>query len=141
MVANGMSNPFEQDQIYFDEESHAYFVKTTGKRLTSPTTIIKQYSHPFDPDGKILQRCAVKEGISPEELDARWKKLGYDARVKGHSLHDSFEQFINTGKIQEDNNKDVITDFTLKVKTEGALYPEVTLFDLEYGLCGANRLD
>ena len=135
-----MSDPFVQDQIYFDEDSHAYFVKETGRRLTSPTSIIKQYSHPFDPDGTILKRCATREGVPPEELHAKWRKMGDDSVVRGHSIHDSFEKYVLTGKIQDDENQDIIIDFASKVKTEGALYPEVTLFDLEYGMAGRTDL-
>ena len=133
-------NPFDQDKIYFDDDTHSYFSKETGTRLISPTTIIKKYSAPFDPDGSILKRCAAKEGITPEELNAKWKKLGADSIVKGHSVHDSFEQYIKTGEIVIDGNEDIIQDFKEKVKTEGELYPEVTLFSLEYGIAGRTDL-
>jgi len=137
-----MPNLFEQDKIYFDEETHAYFYKDSGRRLISPTTIIKQYSNPFDPDGTILKRCAAKKGITPEELDAEWKKIGSDARDKGHSIHFSFEHYIKTNEILDDDNKDIIKDFqdNVRIDLEGTLYPEVTLFNLDYGIAGRTDL-
>src|SRR6266404_8065687 len=99
---------FEQDAIYFDENTHTYFRKDTGEALISPTRIIKKYSNPFDPDGKILQRIAKRDGLPPEELAAKWRKMGDDSVVRGHSIHDSFEQYIKTDKIQDDENADII---------------------------------
>lgn len=133
-------NPFNQDAIYFDDDNHRYFVKETGEALTSPTTIIKKYSHPFDPDGKILKRIATRDGVTPEELNAKWKKLGADSIVRGHSIHDSFEQYIKTGKIEKDGNEDIIQDFAEKISVEGDLYPEITLFDLEKKIAGRTDL-
>lgn len=135
-----MPNPFPQDKIYFDDETHTYFEKATGRYLISPTTIIKEYSHPFDPDGAILKRCAAREGITPEELNARWKKLGDDSRVRGHSIHFSFEHYIKTKEVLDDDNKDIIIDFQEKVPVEGDLHPEIVLYDFDYGIAGRTDL-
>jgi hypothetical protein len=131
---------FESDRIYFDEETHLYFDKETGKHLVSPTQIIKSYSHPFDPDGKIAERIAQREGVTKDEMQAKWRQMGVDAGVRGHSIHDSFEKYIKTGNVQEDENKDIIEDFVQKVPTEGALHPEVTLYDLRHGIAGRTDL-
>lgn len=137
-----MQNPFDQDDIYFDDDLHLYFHKSTGRRLISPTTILKKYSHPFDPDGKILAKCAAREGVKPEELKAKWRKMGDDSVVRGHSIHDSFEQYVKTGQIQKDGNEDIIQDFKERVQVDlsGKLYPEVTLFDLDFGIAGRTDL-
>jgi hypothetical protein len=137
-----MPNPFEQNNIFFDDESHSYFDKTTGKALISPSRIIKKYAHPFDPTGEILKRCATKEGVTPEELRAKWRKMGDDSIVRGHSIHDSFEQYIKTGVIQEDENADIINDFkkNVQVELDGTLYPEVTLANIEHGIAGRTDL-
>jgi len=139
-IKKRQSNPFPQDKIYFDEDTHTYFEKATGQHLVSPTQIIKEYSHPFDPTGEILKKCAARKGISPAELDAQWKKLGADARDKGHSIHFSFEHYIKKQEILEDDNKDIILEFKEKVPVEGDLHPEVVLYDFNYGIAGRTDL-
>lgn len=129
-----------EQHIYFDDDSHSYFSKIDGKKLISASTIIGKYSNPFDPDGTILKRCAAKEGVSPEELQKRWTKLGDDSRVKGHSIHSSFEEYIKSGKISDDEHKDIIQDFQKRIKLKGDLYTEVTLYDLNYGIAGRTDL-
>ena len=133
---------FDQDEVYFDEEYHLYFHRDSGKPLVSPSKLIKAYSNPFDPDGKILRRVAAREGVTPKELHATWRKMGDDSIVRGHSIHFSFEHYIQTGQILEDENKDIVKDFkeNIQPNLSGVLYPEVTLANKDFGIAGRTDL-
>lgn len=133
-----MDNPFKQDVIHFDEASHTYTVKKTGDRLVSVSQLIHKYSNPFDPDGSILKKCAIKEGISEKELKARWDKKRDDSCDRGTSFHKQAEHFINTGEIQDGPDKDILEKFS-KVfiqKKNSKIYSEVLLYSIEDGICG-----
>ncbi len=73
----------------FDPKWHTYSVN--GKRLKSVSKVKNQYKPPFDPDGTILQRCAARAGVPPEELKSEWNAKGEYARNLGTNVHAFFE--------------------------------------------------
>lgn len=86
-------------KITFNEQDHSYKSIINGKEIsyTSGTGVIHACFPPFDPSGEITKRCALKEGITVEELKARWKAKG-DASCKfGTRVHECCED-IELGK-------------------------------------------
>ena len=86
-------------KIIFNEQDHSYKSIINGKEIsyTSGTGVIHACFPPFDPSGEITKRCALKEGITVEELKARWKAKG-DASCKfGTRVHECCED-IELGK-------------------------------------------
>ena len=61
-------------EILFEEESHRYSSVLNGREIeyTSGTTFVHKFFPEFDPDGKILERCALKEGKTPMQLKKEW---------------------------------------------------------------------
>ena len=83
-------------EIEFFEDTHQYISALDGKEVkyTSGTGVVGKYFPPFDPSGEITQRCAKREGISVEELKAKWKAKG-DASCKfGTRVHECCEDII-----------------------------------------------
>ena len=126
-----------QQKLEFDAPSHTYTFE--GQKLTSVSNIIKQYSVPFDGDGSILAKKAAENGVSIKEQKAEWEKKGEDARNRGTLLHADIENYIKTKKIPETDNKKLVKKFS-KIKFKGALYSEVRLFDVYYGVAGTTDL-
>ncbi len=86
-------------EITFEESTHKYSSIINGKEIsyTSGTGVIHACFPPFDPSGEITKRCALKEGITVEELKAKWKAKG-DASCKfGTRVHECCED-IELGK-------------------------------------------
>ena len=80
-------------EITFEEATHIYSSIIDGReiRYTSGTGIVHNCFPPFDPTGEITKRCALKEGITVEELKAKWKAKG-DASCKfGTRVHECCE--------------------------------------------------
>lgn len=119
--------------IKFIESSHQYFLG--DKELVSTTTVLSKYKEPFDPTGIIAYKCAQREGISKDEIQAKWKKTSEDACLYGTNVHAQIENYLITNKIGDTPEKDIIEDFS-KIKFKGTIYPELRLKSLEYGLAG-----
>jgi len=80
-------------ELTFTEADHKYVSVIDGKTIDyiSVTTIIGKYFPPFDPTGEITKRCAVKEGITVEELQARWKQKSINSCKFGTRVHECCE--------------------------------------------------
>ena len=94
-------------EITFEEATHIYSSIIDGReiRYTSGTGIVHNCFPPFDPTGEITKRCALKEGVTVEELKAKWKAKG-DASCKfGTRVHECCED-IELGR-SELRNKPV----------------------------------
>lgn len=61
-------------EILFEEESHRYSSVLNGREIeyTSGTTFVHKFFPEFDPDGKILERCALREGKTSAQLKKEW---------------------------------------------------------------------
>ncbi len=127
-----------KDDLFFEEESHIY-TNSKGEVFTSASTLIKKYSPPFDPDGSILKRKAAQLNISEAELQAEWDKKKVDGCRTGHVFHKQVEQFINTRRIPEGPDKDIIKQFK-KFKFSGKLFSEVRLYDDDSMVAGTTDL-
>ena len=127
----------EQSKLEFEPVSHTY--SFGGQKLTSVSAILKEYSNPFDADGKIVARKAAENGLTVEEQKAIWEKAGKDSREKGTLFHSDAENYIKTKKIPNTPNKKLIKEFS-KIKFKGALFSEIRLFNLYYGVAGTTDL-
>ena len=83
-------------EIKFFEDSHLYKSIIDGHLLTytSGTGVVGKYFPPFDPSGEITQKCAKREGISVDELKARWKAKGVASCKFGTRVHECCEDII-----------------------------------------------
>lgn len=83
-------------EILFDEDTHRYSSVINGKEITyvSGTTFVHKFFPQFDPTGEITKRCALKEGISVEEIRAKWKAKGDASSKFGTKIHETVEDVL-----------------------------------------------
>ena len=95
--------------IDFFEDTHKYISVINGKEVSyiSGTSFIHKFFKPFDADGKIARRCAEKEGVSVDEIKAKWAKAGRDASTLGTKIHECCEDvFLNREKFRNTPSND-----------------------------------
>ena len=129
----------EREEIVFEPIKHTYTSLIDGKELISVSKFIHLWVKEFDKDGEIVARCAKKEGISVEEMKARWQKINDDSNIYGTSVHDDIEYYVKTGIIRDTLNKHWVEQFST-IKFKGKLFPEERLYCLEDGICGTSDL-
>ena len=134
-MSDELFSPFKQNEVAFHEPSHCYTEIETGKRPISATTLIGTYAPPFDPQQFIIRKCAARDGISVQELRAKWDKKRDDAADYGTEIHGELEYFFLTGKIKRGPHDDIIKKFK-KIKFKGTIYPEVLIHSLQYMVAG-----
>lgn len=80
-------------EIEFFEDSHKYVSTINGQEVkyTSGTQFLHKFFKPFDPDGEIAKRCAIKEGCTVEEIKEKWAKAGREASTLGTKIHECCE--------------------------------------------------
>lgn len=90
-------------EIEFFEDTHVYTSTIDGKEIgyISGTQFLHKFFAPFDADGAIAKRCAVKEGCTVEEIKAKWAQAGKDASVLGTRVHECCED-IEHGKSENE---------------------------------------
>lgn len=126
-------------ELKFDAKEHVYTHIPTGKKLISATQLIHKFSNIFDSTGEITAKCAAKKGITVEQQKQEWKDKLNRANEFGTALHSDLEQFVETGKIKNNENKKYIEQFA-KIKFKGKLFSEIKLFDLDYEIAGTTDL-
>lgn len=95
MITEQLTNKFIDGKLH--EPGHIYRVK--GDTYTSVSEKLKQFYKPFDKS--IAKWCAIKEGISEEEMLEIWETKAYKARTKGTKVH-SFAELYGKWLIGED---------------------------------------
>jgi len=81
------------NKFKFNEDIHKYYCN--GKEMsTSVTRFIEQFEEPFDSD-YWAEVKAKEEGISTEEMLARWESKSLVSKVLGTSLHATIELLFN----------------------------------------------
>lgn len=120
--------------LEFDEKEHIYKDKN-GNILTSVTQFLGLFKEPFDPTGIIAYKCAQREGITKREIQERWAKTNRDACDLGHRIHGKIEKFLKTGEISNDQDKDIVEEFS-KIKFKGTIFSELRLKSDKYSLAG-----
>lgn len=83
-------------KIEFFEDTHKYISNINGNKITytSGTQFIHQFFPPFDPDGLITKRCAERDGVTVEEIKAKWAAAGKEATTFGTKVHECCEDTI-----------------------------------------------
>lgn len=83
-------------EICFEEESHRYTSIIGDKEVEyeSGTTFIHRFFPVFDPDGTIAARCAMREGITAEEMRRRWRDKADRACRFGTKIHETIEDVL-----------------------------------------------
>jgi ATP-dependent exoDNAse (exonuclease V) beta subunit len=129
-------------RIAFEDESHSYFDTETGDQLTSVTTVLKQWKQDFDED-TVSNRCAIKEGVSQDEILERWSIKRDLACELGTYLHQGLEDSMNGLKPELDFNKyakaKIVQRFIKEVLEAGKIEPvlvEPIAYSLEHGIAG-----
>jgi len=122
------------NKVSFREDIHQY-MNEKGQVLPSVTTILHLFQEPFDPTGIIAYKCAQREGISKEQIQARWKKTADDACEYGTNIHGQIENYIKTGEIKNTPEKEIVISFS-KIKFSGEIFSELRLKSDKYLLAG-----
>jgi len=80
-------------EIEFFEDSHKYVSTINGQEVKyiSGTQFLHKFFKPFDHDGEIARRCAVKEGCTVDEIKEKWAKAGREASALGTKVHECCE--------------------------------------------------
>lgn len=125
--------------ITFEEKNHQYFHKD-GRNLTSVSKVLTTYKNKFDPQGHIKRACAKRDGITVQEIQAKWDKERDDACDRGHRLHNQLEYFVNNKEILKGGDyEDVVKQFAT-IKFKGRLFTEVKLYSNLYNIAGTTDL-
>lgn len=84
----------------FNEVDHSYRIKETGDLLTSVTTIIEQFTPPFDSYAVAQQMIDKKKpryaGMTLEEIIESWKNKASHSAFEGTLLHSYVELWPET---------------------------------------------
>jgi hypothetical protein len=123
-------------RVVFDDETHTYTFLPTGQQMTSVTTLLKKFQNPFDPDGKIIERCAKKEGITVEELRGRWEAKRDVSASYGTDVHAEMEHWINTGEIRFTDHSDLVCQYANFRPHRHLLRSETIVYDEEFMIAG-----
>jgi len=121
-------------EIIFEELSHRYTSTINGKEIqyTSGTGFIGQFFQPFDPTGEITARCAKREGLTVEEIQAKWKAKGAASCKFGTRCHEVCEDVELGREIRNtaENAKEVAT-FKNAVKMATAFRNKLDILGVE----------
>jgi hypothetical protein len=123
--------------LTFLEEEHKYFMN--GEELSSVSSVLSLFKNEFDPKGFLIRNCARRDGITVEELRAKWDKERNDACERGHRLHSQLEHYIKNKEILDGDYKDVVKQFS-KIKFKGELYSELQIYSPTYKIAGTTDL-
>lgn len=121
-------------EVVFQEKDHKYLDKA-GKQLVSVSQLIHCFVPEFDPTGCITRAVAKRDNLTVEQVKEKWKKIADDACIKGSKFHADVELYIKTKKINDNENKLLINQFS-KLGWKGRLQSETILYDLKSSLAG-----
>ena len=133
MNYNELNSHPRDSRLLFDPESHTYYIE--GRPLKSVTTLVEECFPQFDAL-YWAHRKAPQEGLTPEELMAKWEAEACRARDLGTTMHDKIERYY----LGEDSGDD--TDAYRLFRCFAAvnrLYPfrtEWRIYLEEYGIAG-----
>ena len=137
-------------EIVFEELSHKYSSTIDGKEIiyTSGTSFVHKFFPQFDPTGEITKRCALKEGISPEELRAKWREKANRSSRFGTKIHETVEDVLKGNmlrnkpldKKEERTMKSAVKLGKLILKNMDVIGIEMIVFDLGIKIAGTMDL-
>lgn len=126
------------EKLRFEDTSHTYEVE--GYPLTSVSNMIKRFTEKTD-FKKIAAIMAKKEGISVEELQARWDLKRDNACALGHSVHAYGETFMYTKALPSNGFEEAIVNFWSSLPSY--IVPctfELKMYSRELGIAGTSDI-
>lgn len=121
--------------VVFEKEGHKYVLKETGELLLSGTSFIGLFHDKFDPTGSITEKYAKKVKKTVEEVKEMWRAENKKSTDYGTAVHNTLEDFINTGEITNEEYAWVVAEFK-KVPIYGTLVSEKMVYNEDLLLCG-----
>lgn len=128
----------KQCPVKFDPIQHAY-TDEKGNRLISCSQLIGKLHPPFDPDGTITKKYAVKNGMTVDEVKAKWKATNIESCDYGTTVHAELEHYIETKQVRESPYKHFTEQFS-SLLYKGKLFSERMLYCLENMIAGTADL-
>lgn len=139
-------NPKGYD-ITFTEFDHKYstILKDGSEvKYTSGTAFSKPFFKEFDPTGEITKRCAAKEGLTVEELKAKWQAKANESSRIGTRMHETIEDVLQKNKFRNiAENEEERRRFNNAIAIAKKLYErldilgiEKIVFDVDLALAG-----
>ena len=95
--------------VTFDPKIHSYRNTYTGAEYISATTLLNRFKRPFDAK-TAAERVAKREGSTPEEVQAQWKKINTESKIYGTKIHSIIEQY-NKEKTVNEEHKPLIESY------------------------------
>ncbi|MCM1137460.1 MAG: PD-(D/E)XK nuclease-like domain-containing protein [Muribaculum sp.] len=133
MNYNELNSHPRDGHLEFDPKSHTYHLG--AQQLKSVTTLVEECFPQFDAI-YWAHRKAPQEGVSPEELMARWERDAQRARDLGTIMHDKIEHYYLGDDVGDDT--DAYRLFRC-FASNNRLYPyrtEWRIYYEEYGVAG-----
>lgn len=81
-------------KVEFNKVTHTYFIKHTGKVLTSVTQQLNKITPVFDVYGESI-KYAKKHGNTPEHWRKEWKRINTESLERGNKIHDKLDESIS----------------------------------------------
>ena len=121
--------------LAFDKASHSYRNIFTDEQYVSATTLINKFKKKFDADFH-AKRAADKEGVTPEEIKMRWKKMNDESKVKGSAIHEAIDVFNRTGEIHEQYKELLASVASLNLYDVSKIKCEELVYNHDHKLAG-----
>ena len=121
--------------VVFEKEGHKYVLKETGELLLSGSSFIGLFHDKFDPTGEITEKYAKKVKKTVDEVKEMWRVENKKSTDYGTAVHNTLEDFINTGEITNKEYAWVVEEFK-KVPIYGNLVSEKMVYNEDLLLCG-----
>lgn len=127
--------------VTFKEDTHQYF-NEKNEEYISGTRFLHKFECPFDEDG-ISKRVAAREGVTQQEILAKWKAISKEACDYGTMIHNAMENYIKFGE-RKDALEPLYKSFDRIVgqdfKRAKEIHSELLLWTDEYKIAGTADL-
>lgn len=123
--------------ITFSEEQHKYAcIELPEVNFTSVSTLINMYHEKFDSDTH-AKRIAEREGVTKEEILAKWAAENLKAVTRGTKYHLQQEEklYKNPKTKRHDTHNGFKKAFDI-YSLEPGIYPELIVYDIEHEIIG-----
>lgn len=123
--------------ITFSEEQHKYAcIELPEVNFTSVSTLINMYHEKFDSDTH-AKRIAEREGVSKEEILAKWAAENLKAVTRGTKYHLQQEEklYKNPKTKRHDTHNGFKKAFDI-YSLEPGIYPELIVYEIEHEIIG-----
>lgn len=130
-------------KLLFDEPTHTYWWVDGDNRtkLTSVSTLVSEYTKPFDSD-KMAFFVAKKRGVTKEEVLQEWAADNKNSCDIGSEIHMVFEDWFKRNKPPEEKHKQMFDDFMqlFPYTNKDVILSEIQLADVKYNIAGTSDI-